>query len=323
MYLLPDGYDDTGYLSAEKQKQRRKGNVILILVLAEFTTSELPAFSRNNLDQYTDDKGRLYIIYTVAQVEKSMCCSHPTAVKYLKNLTEIGLIERVRQGMGKPTITYVKDFASVVRKVNEHGANNMRSNMAETNEDEQKLKNLTSRSKEIELHEVKKVNSRKIDSSNTDFSNNPSLQKDNVMLGKRKNICLTGAELEGLREDYGTRLDKLLDECSDRIFGRGDGQAQIKNYYRYIQTIAKTLGYETDAELAIAQAKKKAAEEARRQREESQAAAELESWYEEKMQEYGVATKEEVDRISEENNKAMMEKWRRGDFFSKRDMTYE
>lgn len=269
------------------------------------------SLSRNNVDQYTDEQGRLYIIYTVAQVEKSMCCSHPTAVKYLKNLTEIGLIERVRQGMGKPTITYVKDFASVARE--EHGANNMRLYEAETNKKEQKLKDLTSRSKEIELQEVKKFNPSKIDYSNTDYST-PSLKKDNSMLGKRKNICLTEVELEGLREDYGNRLEKLLDECSDRIFGRGDGQSPIKNYYRYVQTIAKTLGYETDAELAEAWAAKDAAEEAARRREEDQAAAELEIWYTEKMQEYGVATKEEVDKITEENSKNLLKKWKSGDF---------
>lgn len=269
------------------------------------------SLSRNNLDLYTDEQGRLYIIYTVAQVEKSMCCSHPTAVKYLKNLTEIGLIERVRQGLGKPTITYVKDFASVARE--EHGANNMQPYEAGTNKKEQELKKLTSRSKEIELHEVKKVNPSKTDSSKID-SSNLSLKGNNVMLGKRRNISLTEDQLEGLREDYGSRLRALLDECSDRIFSRDDGAGPIKNYYRYIQTIAKTLGYETDAEVAAAEAAKAAAAAERKQAEDNQAAAELKNWYEEKKQEYGVATKEEVDQIMEQYSKKLMEKWKSGDF---------
>ncbi|MCI9640438.1 replication initiator protein A [Ihubacter sp. mB4P-1] len=276
------------------------------------------SLSRNNLEQYTDKEGRLYIIYTVAQVEKSMCCSHPTAVKYLKNLTEIGLIERVRQGMGKPTITYVKDFASVAI---EHGANNMRSvgcaegKMPEANKKEQKLKNLTSGSKEFELQEVKKFNPSKIEYSHTDYSN-PSLNEDNFMLGKRKNICLSEEELMGLREDYGNRLEGLLDECSDRIFARGSGPGldPIKNYYRYIQTIAKTLGYVTDAQIAAEQAEKRAAAEAAEATEKAQAQAELDAWYAEKMQEYGVDTKEEIDRITEAYSKKLIEKWRKGDF---------
>ena len=51
------------------------------------------------------------------------------------------------------------------------------------------------------------------------------------------------------------------------------------------------------------------------QAEEDQAAAELEAWYTEKMQEYGVATKEEVDKITEENSKNLLKKWKSGDFF--------
>ena len=84
---------------------------------------------------------------------------------------------------------------------------------------------------------------------------------------------------------------------------------------RLLRTITRTLGYETDAELAEAWAAKDAAEEAARRIEEDQAAAELEAWYTEKMQEYGVATKEEVDKITEENSKNLLKKWKSGDFF--------
>lgn len=268
------------------------------------------SLSRSNLDKFTDNAGRIYIIYTVAQVEKSMCCSHPTAIKYLKNLTEIGLIERVRQGMGKPTVTYVKDFASVA-KLKEHGANNMGpEEEPEANKKEQKLKNLTSRSKGFELHEVKNFNSSKIDNSNTDFRNNQSLKKDNVMLGKRKNICLTETEFEGLREDYGRRLEKLLDECSDRIFARGKDQQPIVNYYRYIQTIAKTLDYRTEAEIREEEVKKVKAKEAAKKREEEQAEAEKEAFYTEKMKAYGVTTREEVDELFDKEIEEIRKKWK-------------
>lgn len=71
------------------------------------------SLSARNASKFTDNEGRLYIIYTVEQVMKDMWCSEPTAIKMLKQLENIGLIERKRQGQGKPSITYVKDFASV------------------------------------------------------------------------------------------------------------------------------------------------------------------------------------------------------------------
>lgn len=71
------------------------------------------SLSATNMQDFTDENGDLYIIYTVEQVIVDMCCSKPTAIKMLKQLDDIGLIERKRQGQGKPSITYVNDFASV------------------------------------------------------------------------------------------------------------------------------------------------------------------------------------------------------------------
>ena len=60
-----------------------------------------------------DTKGRVYIYYPLEEVETDLGCSHGKAVKLMAELdsdTGIGLIERVRQGLGKPSIIYVKQF---------------------------------------------------------------------------------------------------------------------------------------------------------------------------------------------------------------------
>jgi len=62
---------------------------------------------------FTDKNGNLYIIYTVEQVMENMRCATQTAVKMLKQLDDIGLIEKHRQGQGKPSIIYVKDFSTI------------------------------------------------------------------------------------------------------------------------------------------------------------------------------------------------------------------
>jgi len=71
------------------------------------------SLSAKNADRFTDDEGRLYIIYPGEGIERDMRCSPPTARKMMKQLETIGLIERIRHGQGKPSTIYVKDFSSV------------------------------------------------------------------------------------------------------------------------------------------------------------------------------------------------------------------
>lgn len=71
------------------------------------------SLSAEHADKYTDKLGRLYIIYTLEEITQDLRCGKGTAMKLLKQLTEIGLIEKKRQGQGKPALIYVMDFASV------------------------------------------------------------------------------------------------------------------------------------------------------------------------------------------------------------------
>lgn len=62
-----------------------------------------------------DEKGRVYIFYSLEEVMADLNCGHDKAVKMLADLDTvkgIGLIERVKQGQGKPTIIYVKQFTT-------------------------------------------------------------------------------------------------------------------------------------------------------------------------------------------------------------------
>lgn len=57
-----------------------------------------------------DEKGRVYIIYTLQSAMSALSISDKTATKLFVELENIGLIERKRQGQGKPIIIYVKNF---------------------------------------------------------------------------------------------------------------------------------------------------------------------------------------------------------------------
>ena len=60
---------------------------------------------------WKDEEGRVYIIFTVEAIMEHLGCSNKKAVGLLRELEEkAGLIERRRQGQGRPSLIYVKNF---------------------------------------------------------------------------------------------------------------------------------------------------------------------------------------------------------------------
>ena len=66
-------------------------------------------------NNWGDDNGRVYIIYTIEQIMADMNCADQKATKLLDELEKkCGLIERRRQGLGKPNLIFVKNFITGV-----------------------------------------------------------------------------------------------------------------------------------------------------------------------------------------------------------------
>ena len=61
---------------------------------------------------WMDDTGKVYIIFTTEEIMEALCCADNKATKLMKELEGCGLIERKRRGLGKPSLTYVKNFIS-------------------------------------------------------------------------------------------------------------------------------------------------------------------------------------------------------------------
>ena len=61
---------------------------------------------------WLDDYNRVYIFFTLDDAIETMGYSHTKVVRLFKELDEIGLIERKKQGLGRPTIVYVKNFTT-------------------------------------------------------------------------------------------------------------------------------------------------------------------------------------------------------------------
>ncbi|WP_243112003.1 VapE domain-containing protein, partial [Faecalibacterium sp. AF27-11BH] len=67
-------------------------------------------------NNWLDEQGRVYIIYTVREVQESLCCAEHKAVKLFRELEQTDLIERKRRGLGRPSLIYVKNFSSGLPK---------------------------------------------------------------------------------------------------------------------------------------------------------------------------------------------------------------
>ncbi len=60
---------------------------------------------------WTDPEGRVYLYFKLEEAMEQIGCGHGKAVKLFAELEQIGLIERRKQGLGKPARIYVKNFA--------------------------------------------------------------------------------------------------------------------------------------------------------------------------------------------------------------------
>ena len=63
-------------------------------------------------NEWFDKKGRVFIIFTIEDVKRTLRCADNKATRLLRELEKFGLIERKRRGLEKPSLVYVKNFSA-------------------------------------------------------------------------------------------------------------------------------------------------------------------------------------------------------------------
>ena len=104
---------------------------------------------------WLDDENRAYIIYTIDNIMEDLGCGKDKAIKVLAELDTnkgIGLVERIRRGLGKPDIIYVKNFV-IIEENGEKPGNSQEVEDA----DLQRSEKPTSRSGNVRVQEVGKT----------------------------------------------------------------------------------------------------------------------------------------------------------------------
>lgn len=174
-------------------------------------------------NNWIDKQGRVFIYFTVEEIMRKRNISKPTAIKILDELDSkkgIGLIERVRLGLGKPNIIYVKDFMSLLE-----------------------VKDFNLRSKENELQEVKNIDSNYIDNNKSKYSKREYIE-DEIGLGTFQNVFIEPKDQSELQIKMNEQLENYIERLSAYIKSTGknykDHKATIISWYLKDQGNKKT-----------------------------------------------------------------------------------
>lgn len=187
---------------------------------------ERTSYSYKN--NWIDDEDRVYIIFTIDEIMKTLSVSNKTATKISAELENIGLIEKKRQGLGKPNIIYVKDFMSVFDiEKNEYITRSVNSTL-------QKCNNYTSRNVKSTSQEVKKVHGIDTNIINNNYINN-NFNKEKKIYGQYQNVFLSESEYQELLKELGDRLNEYVERLSTYMKSNNrtyeDHKATIINWY--------------------------------------------------------------------------------------------
>lgn len=115
---------------------------------------------------WLDEQNRAYIFFTIKDVMELMCCASEKATKITAELDSgkgIGLIERIKQGQGKPAKIYLKKFIPDSEDYSE------KSRLSEIEkQDFRKPKNKTFGNRNPRVSTIESANFRKSKCNNTD-----------------------------------------------------------------------------------------------------------------------------------------------------------
>lgn len=136
-------------------------------------------------NKWFDEENRAFIYYSIDEIMEMLNCKKNKAITILKELdaeTGIGLVEKKRQGQGKPSVLYVKSFMveesdasnlnkEAVQKLEKQTSKKEQSGSEVGNINLLKLENQTSRSLKNKPLEVGKKDPNYTYINNTDFNN--------------------------------------------------------------------------------------------------------------------------------------------------------
>lgn len=140
----------------------------------------LDRMSLSMKNQWMDEERKVYIYFSLDDVMELLNCKKNKAIATMKELDSehgIGLIEKIRQGQGKPSIIYVKNFMSEPEQKLEKKTSVEKTGVSEVGKTNVlRLAEPTSRSPFLGNPDVGKRDTNNIDKNNTERNETKSNQ---------------------------------------------------------------------------------------------------------------------------------------------------
>lgn len=194
-------------------------------------------------NKWFDAENRAYIYFSVEDTMELLNCKKNKALDTIKALEEYSLIERKRQGQGKPAITYVKSFmeevAEQVQKLEKPTSESEVSVSEVGKTNFLRLEKQTSRSLKNKPLEVGKINPNKNNINNTEMNNPNLILSGDVNAGLDEyhayaNIIRENMEIDILYQQYPydkELLDGIYDLILETVLCRTDSVCIASNQY--------------------------------------------------------------------------------------------
>ena len=186
---------------------------------------------------WLDDDNRAYIFFTTNDVMEQMCCGTEKATKMLAELDSekgIGLIERVKQGQGRPAIIYLKKFYDIEDK----DTTSQSSTSKNENQAFEESKNKTFENRKTRLSEIESQEFRK--SKNKTFENRKSRVSKTESQDFRKSKCnYNNINYTDINYIYPINQDSYNIQNSDQTEERW-----IDRYTKTVDEIKKQIDYD-------------------------------------------------------------------------------
>ncbi len=122
---------------------------------------------------WLDDENRAYIYFTTKDVMEQMCCGTEKATKLLAELDVdkgIGLIERQKQGQGKPAVVYLKNFIIADEYINQDNRNSRLSEIESQEFRKPKVKTFENRNSRVSEIESADFRQSKCNNTNNNYT---------------------------------------------------------------------------------------------------------------------------------------------------------
>ena len=177
-------------------------------------------------NKWVDENGRAFIYFTMESIKESFQCGNDKALKLLAELDTnkgIGLIKRVRQGLCKPDIIYVKSFipneerwttADAELRTSEKPNSGLRKNRSP---------------------DIAKVEPNKTESEKTEI-NDTEKKYIRHRYGHYQNVLLTDEDLDTLKSEFPTDYQQRIEAVSEYVASTGK---RYKNFLATIRNWAK------------------------------------------------------------------------------------